>query len=59
MERLVEQEVHRRNNGWSPLSTCDGHFKVQSTFSSLAHSMVPPLLLATQLPDHLVGPLEP
>lgn len=26
---LVEQEAHRRNNGWSPLSTCDGHFKVQ------------------------------
>lgn len=41
---LAEQEVR------------DRRFKVQSTFSSLAHSVVPPLLLATQLSDRPVGP---
>lgn len=40
---LVEQEA------------CDGRFKVQRPFSSLAHSVVPPLLLATQLPDVRLG----
>lgn len=41
---LAEQEVR------------DRRFKVQSTFSSLAHSVVPPLLPPTQLSDRPVGP---
>lgn len=45
----LQQEAHRGNSGGSPLSKCDGHFNSQIDFSSLAHALVPPPLLAVKL----------